>query len=78
MKRLFHIVTTNRGGRIQMVYTALSELPLVLSVQQLMEVLGIGRNTAYAMVRSGRIKSVRTGKQIRIPKEALIEFLQSE
>lgn len=51
------------------------DLPLVLSVDDLMEVLAIGRNTAYEIIRSGQIRSVRIGKQIRIPRDALEEFL---
>ena len=51
------------------------DIPLVLTVEELMPILCIGRNTAFALVRSGQIKSIRTGKQIRILKYELIEFL---
>lgn len=51
--------------------TSLDNLPLFLTVEQTAAVLGIGRNTIYDMVRSGRIKSVRLGRKIRIPKSAL-------
>ena len=51
--------------------TSLDDLPLFLTVEQTAAVLGIGRNTIYDMVRSGRIKSVRLGRKIRIPKSAL-------
>lgn len=54
---------------------SVDELPLVLTVEQLIPILGVGRNAAYALVRSGRIRSVRIGHQYRIHKEALIEFL---
>ena len=50
------------------------DLPLFLTVPQAAAVLGIGRNTAYDMVRCGRIRSVRLGRQIRIPKAALNEI----
>ena len=40
-----------------------------------MPILGIGRNTAYELVRSGQIRSIRIGKQLRIPKQTLIEYL---
>ena len=55
-----------------------SELPLVLSIDNLTEILNIGRNSAYELVRSGRIRSVRIGKQIRIPREAVLQFLSGE
>ena len=56
-------------------FTSLDELPLVLRVEDLMPVLSIGRNTAYELVRCGKIRSVRVGNQIRIPKDAVVEFL---
>lgn len=51
------------------------DIPLVLTVEELMPILCIGRNTAFNLVRSGQIKSIRTGKQIRILKHELLEFL---
>ena len=56
-------------------YRDLHELPMTLRVEDLMPILGIGRNTAYELIRSGQIRSVRIGRQIRIPREALLEFL---
>jgi excisionase family DNA binding protein len=56
--------------------TNLETLPAVLTVQQAARALNISKNTAYALVRSGKLHSVRIGRQIRIPKDALIEFLQ--
>ena len=56
--------------------TSFDDLPLTLRVEELMPILGIGRNTAYELVRSGQIKSIRIGKQIRIPKESLRLFLE--
>ncbi len=53
-------------------------LPLALCVDDLMSALGIGRNSAYALVRSGQIRSIRIGKQIRIPRDALKDFLQGD
>ena len=41
-----------------------------------MPILGIGRNTAYELVRSGKIKGIRIGKQIRIPKAEVQRFLK--
>ena len=57
-------------------YTSFDDLPLTLRVEDLMPILGIGRNTAYELVRSGQIRSVRVGKQIRIPKDAVVEYLK--
>lgn len=56
-------------------YRSFDDLPLALRVEDLMPILGIGRNTAYELVRCGQIKSIRIGKQIRIPKQALFDYL---
>ncbi len=55
--------------------TSFDDLPLTLRVEELMPILGIGRNTAYELVRCGKIHSIRIGKQLRIPKRAVIDFL---
>ena len=55
-------------------YRYLHDLPMTLRVEDLMPILGIGRNTAYELIRSGQIRSVRIGRQIRVPREALREF----
>ena len=59
-------------------YRSFDELPLTLRVEDLMPILGIGRNTAYELVRCGTIRSIRIGKQLRIPKDALVEYLSDE
>lgn len=58
-------------------YRSFNELPLTLRVEDLMPILGIGRNTAYELVRSGKIRSIRIGRQLRIPKDALAEYLSA-
>lgn len=58
-------------------YRSLDDLPVTLRVEKLMPILGIGRNIAYELVRSGRLRSIRVGRQVRIPKNALIEFLEN-
>lgn len=50
-------------------------LPLVLTVSDLAAVLHIGRNAAYALVRSGKLRCIRIGKTIRIPQSALMDYL---
>ena len=59
-----------------MTYTHYDQLPLVLSVDDLTEILGIGRNTAYDLIRCGKIKSFRIGHQIRVPKDSLLDYLK--
>ncbi len=56
-------------------YLSFDDLRLALRVEDLMPILGIGRNTAYKLVRSGKIKSIRIGRKIRIPKAEVLAFL---
>ena len=56
-------------------FRSFDDLPLVLRVEDLMSALDIGRNAAYELVRSGQIRSVRVGRKLRIPKQAVEDFL---
>ena len=56
-------------------YRSYDQLPLTLRVEDLMPILDIGRNTAYELVRCKKIRSIRIGKQLRVPKQALIDYL---
>ena len=53
----------------------LGRIPLVMTVPEMAEILHIGRNSAYALVNSGAIRSIRIGRNIRIPQSALLEYL---
>ena len=57
-------------------YRNLHVLPMTLRVEELMPILGIGRNTAYELIRSGQIRSIRIGRQIRIARDAVVECLR--
>lgn len=57
---------------------SLDELPLALRVEELMPILGIGRNTAYELVRSRQIRSIKIGRQIRVPRDAVAEYLRGQ
>ena len=57
-------------------YRSFDDLPLTLRVEELIPILGIGRNTAYELVPSKQIYSVKVGRQLRIPKQSLIDYLK--
>lgn len=50
--------------------------PQIYSVKDLQQLLCVSHNTAYALVRSGQIRSIRIGRTYKIPKEAVEEFLR--
>lgn len=58
-------------------YRTVEELPLMLDIKDVAQILGIGRNLAYSLVNSGEIKGLRVGTKIRIPKQALIDYMAS-
>lgn len=49
----------------------------VLTINDLMDYLAIGKNTAYNLIRQGDIKSFRIGRNYKIPKQAVIEYITS-
>lgn len=51
------------------------ELPLVLTVKQAAEVLGIGKTKTYEIIRAGIIRTIRIGHQYRIPRDAILDYL---
>jgi len=50
--------------------------PDIITIQELCEMLHIGKDKAYVLLRTELIKSVRIGKKFIIPKKSVIEFLQ--
>lgn len=48
----------------------------VVTVKDLAKMLHIGRNSAYDLIKSEQIKSVKVKSQIRIPKESVINYLR--
>lgn len=48
----------------------------LLSVAEMKEALGIGRNAAYQLISSGKMKHVLVGNKIYIPKWCLLDFLK--
>lgn len=51
--------------------------PDVLDIKQLQSALRIGRNKAYELINTGTISCIRIGKNIRVPKAFLLDYLFS-
>jgi excisionase family DNA binding protein len=51
--------------------------PVLLTVEEAAERLGIGRTTMYALVSNGAIESVTIGRLRRIPPECLDAYVAS-
>lgn len=56
-------------------YTDYSDL---LSVENLCEMLSIGKNSAYKLLASGELKAFRHNRVWKIPKRAVIEYVLAQ
>lgn len=52
-----------------------TEIPAILTVPQLADFLGIGRNAAYDLVHSNQLQVIKIGRTIRIPRHAVLQYL---
>ena len=48
----------------------------IITVEELMEFLQIGKSTAYQLLDSGEIKASRIGRKWKIPKNAVYEYIR--
>jgi len=48
---------------------------LTLTVSEAATVLGVSRATAYECVRTGRLRAVRLGRRLVVPRDAIAELL---
>lgn len=49
----------------------------VLTVDELMDFLAIGRSTAYKLLRTGKIKCIKIGRNYKIPKDNVLKFVNA-
>ena len=49
---------------------------LLLKPSEVAEALGVGRTTAYALIRAGALPSVQVGGSVRVPAEALRRWVE--
>lgn len=48
----------------------------LITVDELCELLFIGKNTAYALLNSGEVKAFRIGRVWKIPRESVHEYIR--
>lgn len=54
----------------------MKQLPHVLTVDETAKILRINRTTAYEMVRQKQIPSIKLGRRIIVPRDALLKWLE--
>ena len=59
-------------------FTLFADYPDIVDVKTLAKMLHVGLNSAYTLVDSGTIASVRIGRVHRIPKKNIIAYVSGE
>ncbi len=70
-------VTDSRKTELQVAEPS-NQSSILLTPQETWKTLKISRSMCYHLIRTGEIKSIRVGRAIRIPKAALLEWLESK
>lgn len=50
----------------------------LLTADETMKVLKIGKNALYELLHSGKLKAYRNGRVWRIPRQAIEEFIRTQ
>ena len=59
-------------------YTSFEEMPLMLSVQDVSDVLGIGLAHAYEVVHQQGFPRITLGNRIIVPRDKFIQWIDNE
>ena len=60
------------------VETNFRDYPDILSTNQAKEILHIGKSKIYELLQDEVIKSIRIGRDYKIPKQSIIDYLNSK
>ena len=58
--------------------TMFVDYPDIVGIRQLMEMLQIGQVLAYKLIKNGDIKSRKVGREYKIPKKNIVEYILKE
>ena len=59
-------------------YTSFNDLPLMLSVPEVANLLGISRAEAYELVKTDGFPSLTIGSRIIVPRDKLIAWIDQQ
>jgi excisionase family DNA binding protein len=54
-----------------------NDYPDVITIAQLMEMLRIGKSSAYSLLQQNKINHVRVGRKYIIPKQSVVGFVSN-
>ena len=58
--------------------TLFDSYPDVVSVEEIQQMLWIGKNAVYQLLKDGAIKSIKVGKRYVVPKKYIVDFLMKK
>ncbi len=56
----------------------MQNLPFTLNAQQVADVLGIARNSAYTLMHSEGFPTIHIGKRLLVPKDKLLRWMDKQ
>lgn len=56
---------------------AFSELPSIMTIEQLAKALAISRSAVYRLVNSRKLRTIKIGRSVRITKDSFIRYLET-
>lgn len=65
--------STKKGEKVNQ--ELFSEYDDILSIKDVMDMLHIGKNTVYSLLRNNEIRNLKIGKRYIIPKQSVINFI---
>ncbi|MBD9012755.1 MAG: DNA-binding protein [Ruminococcus bromii] len=52
-----------------------AEYDEILSIEDVMEILHIGKNSVYSLLKNNETRNIRVGKRYIVPKQSVINFI---
>jgi excisionase family DNA binding protein len=52
-----------------------SRLPILFSVEEVADILHIGRSTVFNLIKQGKIQSIKLGRSRRVPIDAMQTYV---
>ena len=56
----------------------MQNLPFTLNAQQVADVLGIARNSAYTLMHSEGFPTIHIGKRLLVPRDKLLQWIDHQ
>lgn len=60
------------------IYTSYDQLPIALTAEDVVQVLGVSRSNAYTLMKSRGFPTLRVGKRMMVPKDKLLEWMEKQ